>query len=63
MEPITCRRDMIRRYVTDFGDNAEHSKQGKIDLEDIMKEFSLYVSESKYCQYYVLHNIHNNLLT
>ena len=24
-----------------------------IDLEDIMNEFSLYVSESKYCQYYV----------
>ena len=38
MEPITCRRDMIRRYVTDFGDNAEHSKQGKIDLEDIMHQ-------------------------
>ena len=27
--------------------------RGEIDLEDIMNEFSLYVSESKYCQYHV----------
>ncbi len=27
--------------------------RGKIDLEDILREFSLYVSESKYCQYYI----------